>query len=710
MREHQIEFDEELVTKAYNFTVEAHDGQRRNSGEPYSLHPINVALILIELNMDQDSILAGLLHDVLEDTQTSFAEVAAMFSRDIAVLVDGVTKLKRLQYTSKEENQAENIRKMVVAMANDIRVIIIKLADRLHNMRTLEYMSKAKQFAKAKETIEIYAPLAHRLGISAIKWELEDLSLRHMNPEAYKELADKIVLKRRERESYIEDIMRELRESLAENGIKGEITGRPKNIYSIYNKIEKQNKTFEQIYDLTAIRVIVDTEKECYTVLGVVHSLWKMVQGRFKDYISIPKQNMYQSLHTTVMGPKGFLFEVQIRTWEMHKTAEYGIAAHWQYKKGGKGKRTNFDAKLDWLRMLNDWQKDVEDSGEFMETFKADLFSDEVYVFSPKGDVIDLPMGSTPIDFAYRVHSAVGNRCVGAKIDGRIVPISTKLKTGNVVEILTSSNSPGPSVDWLKIVRTSQARNKIRHWIKKSQRENNIIKGRELLEREIKRQGIPQEEILKAEWLEGVYKKLSFNGLEDMYASIGYGSTPLTQVMPKLREYYREENDKDLPIVEGLNYQQAPSKQPKSINGIKFDGVDNLEVKFAKCCNPVPGDDILGYITRGRGVSVHRADCPNMANIDTARLIGVNWDTTKESSYLVHLNVTAYDHVGYLNKVTKVMLDLGLNIASINARKNKDRTFSIDFMVEIKGKEQIDQLFEKVMALNGTLKIYRVKA
>lgn len=708
MDKNKIEYDPELVKKAYYFTKNAHEGQLRNSGEEYFIHPINVSLILINLNMDEATIIAAMLHDVLEDTEISFEEIEHEFSNEIAVLVDGVTKLKRLKFKSKQESQAENVRKMVMAMANDIRVIIIKLADRLHNMRTLEYMTKAKQFEKATETLEIYAPLAHRLGINTIKWELEDLSLRYLEPETYYELVEMIDMKRAEREEYISSIMEILRENIAELGFECDITGRPKSIYGIYNKIKKQGKTFDQIFDLTAVRVIVNTVKDCYSVLGVVHSLWKPIQGRFKDYIAMPKANMYQSLHTTVIGPKGEIFEVQIRTWDMHKTAEYGIAAHWKYKEGGR-KKDNFDEKLQWLRLLMDWQKDLTDSKEFMETLKGDFFSDEVYVFSPKGDVIGLPAGSTPIDFAYRVHSAVGNHCVGAKIDGRIVPINTKLKNGNILEILTSPSSSGPSIDWLKIVKSPQARNKIRQWFKKAQKDENIIKGRDALEKEVRRQGFNFNEILKDEWLEGIGKKLSFNNLDDLFASIGYGSTPLTQILPKLKELHKEhyKTDED---IDQISISKSVKPRARSVQGIRFEGIDNLEVKFAKCCNPVPGDEILGYITRGRGVSIHRADCPNMANIDIERVIPVEWDTTKESFFNVHVNILAYDRVGYLANISKIIQDMGLNITNLSARINKDKTFMIDLLIEIKQKEQIDELFKKIMSVEETVKIFRVKA
>ena len=531
--------DMALIIKAYSFGDAAHEGQFRNSGEKFFIHPFHVAMILADLNMDTATIVAGLLHDVIEDTDITYEDMANEFSVEIADLVDGVTKLKKLEYKTKQENQAENLRKMVLAMAKDIRVIIVKLADRLHNMRTLEYMTDEKKKEKALETLEIYAPLAHRLGISKIKWELEDLSLRYLEPEKYYDLVEKVSRKRREREAYIQEIIHSLQKQLDDMNIHCEISGRPKNFYSIYKKMAIQGKDFEEIFDLTAIRVLVDTIKDCYGVLGIVHTLWKPLPGRFKDYIAMPKPNMYQSLHTTVIGDEGEIFEVQIRTYEMHRTAEYGIAAHWKYKEG-KSKTESFDKKLAWLRQLLEWQSDLKDPKDFMETLKIDFFTDEVFVFTPRGDVINLPEGSTPIDFAYRVHTDIGNSCVGAKINGRIVPLNYQLRNGNIVEIITSVNSNGPSRDWLDIVKSTQAKSKIRQWFKLKDKDTNAIKGKEALEKELKRQGYKVNEILREDWLKSIANKASINTVEDLYASIGYGNIRLNQVITKLKDFYSE--------------------------------------------------------------------------------------------------------------------------------------------------------------------------
>lgn len=700
--------DIEKIKKAYNYADQAHDGQLRNSGEEYIIHPIAVATILAELNMDDDTIIAGLLHDVLEDTDVTYEQMTEEFGEDVTKLVDGVTKLKKIKYKSKQENQAENLRKMVLAMANDIRVIIIKLADRLHNMRTLEYVNRTKQIEKATETLEIYAPLAHRLGISTVKWELEDLSLRYLEPEKYYSLVEKVQKNRRERETFIDEIINVLHVAIEELSIEGDITGRPKSIYSIYKKMYQQNKAFDEIFDLSAVRVIVDTVKDCYGVLGAVHTLWKPIPGRFKDYIAMPKANMYQSIHTTVIGPAGEIFEVQIRTWEMHRTAEYGIAAHWKYKEGGSEKQSNFDKKLTWLRQLMEWQQDLSDPREFINTVKEDFSSDEVFVFSPMGDVFDLPEGSTPIDFAYRVHSAVGNNCVGAKVDGRIVPLTYKLKSGNIVEILTNPNSSGPSRDWLKIVKSSQAKTKIRQWFKRQQRDENIVIGRDMLEKEVRHQGYTFNEILKDDWLVSVANRLSFNTIEDMYAAIGYGSIQLTQIMPKLKElhkaYYKTEES-----AKKSTY-HSPQRGSSS-QGISIKDVDNIQIKLAKCCNPIPGDNIVGYITRGRGVSVHRADCSNIENItDKDRLIDVYWDDTEEKSYPVEVQIIAIDRSGYLAGITQLINEKELNLVGMNARSNKDKTFSINIIVEIKDTRQIDDLLAGVRSIKGTLDVYRVKS
>ncbi len=702
--------NKEMITKAYRLSEKEHEGQFRSSGEPYFIHPVAVANILADLSMDDETIMAGLLHDVLEDTDISYDEMKEEFGEEVTKLVDGVTKLKKISYKSKQENQAENLRKMVLAMSKDIRVIIIKLADRLHNMRTLEYMNRNKQIEKATETLEIYAPLAHRLGINTIKWELEDLSLRYLEPEIYYELVEKVKLKRQERESFIQDIIMVLNVALEELDIESEISGRPKSIYSIYKKMYQQGKAFEELFDLSAVRVITDSIKNCYGVLGAVHTLWKPIPGRFKDYIAMPKPNLYQSLHTTVIGPKGEIFEVQIRTWEMHKTAEFGIAAHWKYKEGTTGKKSTLDDKLSWIRELMEWQRDLSDSREFINTIKDDFSMDEVFVFSPIGDVIDLPEGSTPIDFAYRVHSAVGNKCVGAKIDGRIVPLTYKLKTGNIVEILTSSNSSGPSLDWLKIVKSSQAKTKIKQYFKKKERDHNIIKGRDILEKEVRKQGFTFNEILKDEWLYSVMERMSFKNMDDMYASIGFGTTPITQVMPKLKELHKEYYKTDDPVSE-LQEKYDKIKAPvSSEHGIILKGVDNIQIKIAKCCNPVPGDEIVGYITRGRGVSVHRKDCSNIVNIDDKnRLIEVSWSEDEESKYNVEIKVIAFDRFAYLASLTQRISELGIDTRGMNVVKNKDKTFDINLIVEVNHTKQIEEVLAAVRSVKGTLDVYRVK-
>ena len=572
-------------------------------------------------------------------------------------------------------------------------------------------MSEEKKIEKATETLEIYAPIAHRLGMSKIKWELEDLSLRYLDPEGYYDLVDKVSKRRKEREAYIQKIIGELDEKLREINISRDINGRPKSFYSIYKKMVYQNKNFEQIFDLTAIRIIVDSIKDCYGALGIVHTMWKPIPGRFKDYIAMPKPNMYQSLHTTVIGPEGEIFEVQIRTWDMHRTAEYGIAAHWKYKEGNI-KTDNFDEKLTWLRQLLEWQKDLKDPREFMETLKIDFFTDEVFVFTPKGDVINLPNGSTPIDFAYRVHTAVGNNCVGAKVDGRIVPLDYKLKNGNIIEVLTSANSNGPSRDWLKIVKSSQAKNKIRQWFRREERDLNINKGKEMLEKEVKRQGYKLTEILKEDWLKNTAGKLSLNNSDDLYAALGYGSVTLTQVMPRLkdlhREHYKIRDEKA--IIEGkIKEQPYPKKEKRITQGISIEGLDNIKVRFSKCCNPVPGDEIIGYITRGRGVSIHRRDCPNVPHTDTQeRFIEVKWDTSEKAEYPAEIQIKAIDRLGLLTEITQRITDSNLGLLSLNARTNKEKMVIINMILEIKDIDQLRELMKKVRRLKGVIDVYRV--
>lgn len=698
--------DLSLIIKAYHFGDSAHTGQLRNSGEKFFIHPANVALILAELNMDDATIIAGLLHDVIEDTDISYEEMGKEFGFEIAALVDGVTKLKKLEYKTKQENQAENLRKMVLAMSKDIRVIIVKLADRLHNMRTLEYMTDSKKKEKALETLEIYAPIAHRLGISKIKWELEDLSLRYLEPEKYYELVEKVSVKRQEREEYINKIIETLYLKLEEMDIKSQINGRPKNFYSIYKKMAIQGKHFEEIFDLTAIRILVDNIKDCYGVLGIVHTLWKPLPRRFKDYIAMPKPNMYQSLHTTVIGEKGEIFEVQIRTYEMHRTAEYGIAAHWKYKEG-ISKAENFDSKLTWLRQLMEWQNDLKDPKDFMETLKIDFFTDEVFVFTPRGDIINLPEGSTPIDFAYRVHTDVGNSCVGAKIDGRIVPLNYKLNNGNIVSVITSSSSNGPSRDWIKIVKSTQAKTKIRQWFKLKDRSTNIIKGKEMLEKELKRQNYKVNEIMKEEWLKNVAGKFSINSVEDLYSSIGYGNIKCNHVITRLKELY--EKTLDFKLDESTLKKPVQKKAKKSYNGISIEGVDNVKTRISKCCNPVPGDKIVGFITKGRGISVHRADCPNIEeDAEENRLIEVQWDSKETTSYPADIQIRAIDRSGLVAAIAMKLSEMDVSLLSIDGRTAKDKTVLIKMSIEINDIKQLENILREIKKVKSVMDAYRV--
>jgi len=703
----------EKIREAYAFAERAHEGQFRSSGEPFIVHPLEVGFILIDLGLDIDTIVAGLLHDVVEDTGVKIEELKEKFGPEVAKLVDGVTKLGKISYKSKEEQQAENLRKMFLAMAQDIRVIIIKLADRLHNLRTLEYVDEDKQREKAYETLEIYAPLAHRLGIYKIKWELEDTSLRYIDPKGYYDLVEKVAVKRREREAYIQNIIETLKKRMEETNVEGEIEGRPKHFYSIYKKMYMQHKDFEQIYDLLAIRVIVNTVKDCYGVLGIAHTLWKPIPGRFKDYIAVPKPNMYQSLHTTVIGPKGEPFEIQIRTWEMHRTAEYGIAAHWKYKEARKSS-SDLDEKLAWLRQLLEWQSDLKDAREFMETLKIDLFTDEVFVFTPKGDVIDLPRGAGPLDFAYAIHSAVVNKCTGAKVNGRIVPLDYELKTGDIVEILTTSAANhGPSRDWLNIVKTSQAKNKIKQWFKKERREENIIKGKEMLEREAKRQGYTLSQLIKNEWVEAIWKKYGFHSLDDMYSAIGYGGITTNQVLLRLIDEYKKavksepKDVQDLTIKEG----QKPQKEKKYTDkGVQVKGIGNVMIRFSKCCNPLPGDDIIGYITRGRGVSIHRTDCINLEDpfLEKHRLIEVNWTDDKKTSYNAEIQIIANDRQGLLADITKTISEMKINVTAVNARTTRRKQVVINLTLEINGIDQLDKVMKQFKKMTDVLEVFRV--
>jgi GTP pyrophosphokinase len=706
--------DFELLKEAFELSKAAHDGQQRISGEPYITHPVEVAIILAELELDCTSIIAGLLHDTIEDTTCTFEQLKSKFGEEIANLVDGVTKLGKIPYTTKEEQQVENLRKMFLAMAKDIRVILIKLADRLHNMRTLKYMAPEKQIEKAKESLEIYAPLAHRLGMSKVKWELEDLSLRYIDSKGYYELVEKIAKKRKEREAFIHEIMGTLTQKTKEIEIDAHLDGRPKHFYSIYKKMYEQNKTIEQIYDLFAVRVLVHSVKDCYAVLGLVHELYKPMPGRFKDYIAMPKPNMYQSLHTTLIGHEGIPFEVQIRTWEMHRIAEVGIAAHWKYKEG-KSNDGDLDNKLSWLRQLLEWQKEMRDAKEFMETLKIDLFTDEVFVFTPKGDVISLSAASTPIDFAYAIHSAVGNKMMGAKVNGKIVPLDYSLKNGDIVEILTASNIHGPSRDWLKIVKTSQAKNKINQWFKKEKREENIVRGKEIVEKELKKNGLTYAQLFKPEWVDLLLKRYNYNSVDDLYASLGFGGITINKVISKLKEEYKKTlkpEELEEQIFEAVSSQKSEKKKkivPE--NGIVVKDIENCLVRLSRCCNPVPGDDIIGYITRGRGVSVHRKDCVNVINApDPAdRIIEVSWYSANNVAYKADITVMANDRTALLMEITNVIGEARIPLKAINARTTKEQIAIMNLTLEIVDTEQLEKIIKKLKKVVGVFEVTRNK-
>ena len=708
--------DIDLVKKAYDLAFEAHKEQKRESGEPYITHPISVAMILADMGMDTNTIVAGLLHDVIEDTDYTYEDISNIFNVEVANLVDGVTKLGKIKYKSKEEQQADNVRKMLLAMAKDIRVIIIKLADRLHNMRTLKYMKPEKQKKKAQETLDIFAPLAHRLGISKIKWELEDLCLRYIHPEEYYDLVNMIAEKRVEREKFISRIIKELKENLDKANIDSDIEGRPKHFYSIYRKMVNKHKSIEQIFDLTAIRILVNTVKDCYAVLGIVHTIYKPIPGRFKDYIAMPKPNMYQSLHTTVIGSEGKTFEIQIRTFEMHRTAEYGIAAHWKYKSGINGtdsKDMTFENKLTWLRDILEWQKEAVDATEFMEGFKLDLFSDEIFVFTPKGVVINLPAGATPIDFAYKIHTDIGNKCVGAKVNGKIVTLDYKLKTGEIVEILTSSSSRGPNIDWLNIANSNQARSKIKQWLRKARREENLERGKEMLDKECKKQSLVFSDLSKGPLYDKLLKRYHLNNVEEIYVAIGEGELLSSTVISKLKENVvkqvsEEELNKNIEEQIAKTERQIKKKQNY---GVTVKGLNNIMVRFARCCNPVPGDDIAGYITKGRGVSVHRKDCSNFKAIvekQREKVVDVSWGTEKGAAYVAELEVKAEDRMCLLSDVMLVITDSNLSLLSLNAKSGRNGVANINIQVKIDNIEQLKELMKKIRRLQGILDVYRV--
>ena len=718
IRKYHPEDDMDLVRRAYQYAEKAHEHQKRKSGEPYFSHPCAVAVILTDLMLDATTIAAGLLHDCVEDVDGVTQEtIRQEFGQEVELLVDGVTKLSQLNFASREEAQAETLRKMFLAMAKDIRVVLIKLADRLHNMRTLKYQKPERQIPIARETLDIYAPLAHRMGVYTIKWELEDLALRYIDPEAYQELVRLVGMKREERERLIADVSQQLSVRLREAGIKAEITGRPKHFYSIYKKMKSQNKTFDQINDLIALRVLVNTQQDCYFVLGVVHTMWPQVPGRFKDYISMPKANMYQSLHTTVVN-QGKPFEVQIRTFDMHRTAEYGIAAHWRYKEG-RANENELDQKLSWLRRILDWQSDVRDPGEFGELAKVDLFADEVFVFTPKGDVISLPRGATPLDFAYRIHSAVGNRCIGAKVNGRIVPLAAQLETGDFVEVMTSASSHGPSRDWLNIVKTSEAKAKIRAWLKKEQRDVNIPLGKDMLEKEAKRLGYSLNQLLKGDAPAIIEKRFSAQSLDDVYAMVGFGGLSCAQVINRLVDEYKKNNKVEeaaaaIAAAVKEEPQQPQRKQHQSSsNGVIVKGESGMLVRFARCCNPLPGDSIVGYITRGRGVSVHRADCVSLKDPDMEkdRMIEVEWESQgADASYEAEIRLITYNRTGLLAEISVMLAAQNVPVSTISGHAYKDSTYIFHVSIIIKDTAQLNRIIRELKKKPDVIEVDRVSS
>ena len=723
VRKYHPSDDISMIEKAFRIANDAHKGQVRKSGEAYIIHPLCVAIILAELELDKETIVAGLLHDVVEDTVMTDEEIAREFNEEVALLVDGVTKLGQLSYDAdKVEIQAENLRKMFLAMAKDIRVILIKLADRLHNMRTLKYMKPEKQREKARETMDIYAPIAQRLGISKIKTELDDLSLKYLEPEAYYDLVEKIAMRKGARDEYVQKLVKEVKNHIEDAGIEATIDGRSKHFFSIYKKMVNQGKTIDQIYDLFAIRILVNDVKDCYAALGVIHEMYKPIPGRFKDYIAMPKPNMYQSLHTTLIGPDGRPFEIQIRTYEMHRTAEYGIAAHWKYKEAANGNAVGGEEeKLSWLRQILEWQRDMSDNREFMSLLKSDLdlFSDTVFCFTPSGDVKNLPNGSTPIDFAYSVHSAVGNKMIGAKVNGKLVPIDYKIQNGDRIEIITSQNSRGPSRDWLNIVKSTQAKNKINQWFRSEFKEENILKGKELLEKYCKTKGINWPDINKPEYQAKILRKYGFQHWENCLATIGHGALKESQVANRMQEEYRKDHplvvtDEDvLKKVEHANVERQPVEH-RSKSGIVVKGLYDIAVHLSKCCSPVPGDEIVGFVTRGRGVSIHRTDCINMINLsdmEKARLIEAEWSSDSADSeagtYLAEINIYGNNRTGLLVDLTRTFTERGIDINSIHSKTSKQGVATISISFETKGKEQVNGLIEKLRQVDSVIDIER---
>lgn len=715
MKKNNKKSDLKLIRRAYDFAKEKHGNQLRKSGEPYIIHPVQVAYILAGLELDDATICAALLHDVAEDTEVTIKDIAKEFSSEIAEMVDGVTKLGNLKYTSAEEQQVENYRKMFLAMGKDIRVILIKLADRLHNMRTLKFLRRDRQLAISKETQDLYAPLANRLGMYSLKWELEDLSFKYLNPDEYREIVEGIDKKRGERLQFINQIVEQINEELKRQKIKAEITGRAKHLYSIYRKMQRDNKSLDQIYDLFALRILVDNVKDCYAALGVVHELYNPMPGRFKDYISVPKPNMYQSLHTTLIGPKGTPFEVQIRTYEMHRIAEFGIAAHWAYKEANKFKKTSVtvqDDKLAWLREALEWQKDMQDPQEFLNTLKTELFVDEVYVFTPKGQIKVLPRGATPIDFAYCIHAEIGHHMTGCKINSKMMPIITALKNGDIVEIITSDQSKGPSRDWLKFVKSTSAKNKIQSWFKKTQRAENIEKGKDLIEKEIKRIGISYSKIFKNEYVQVALDRYKFNNVEDMYSAVGFGAITASKVIAKILEVYKKDNQDEYieQTLEELINERTRKTKPSSV-GIVVKGIDNCLVRLSKCCNPVPGDEIVGFITRGRGVSVHRKDCVNVKDLISQedRMIDVYWYNEQNSSYNVDIEILANERNGLLADIIKQIASVKTRLVAVNSKVNKEKIVVTEVTVEVENLDDLNNILKALRKIDNVYEVNRKK-
>lgn len=723
VRKYHPSADISMIEKAYKVAFEAHKDQVRKSGEPYIIHPLWVGIILADLEMDKETIVAGMLHDAVEDTEMTLEDVSREFGEEVALLVDGVTKLGQLSYSQdKLEIQAENLRKMFLAMAKDIRVIIIKLADRLHNMRTLEFMRPEKQQEKARETMDIYAPIAQRLGISKIKIELDDLSLKYLQPEVFQQLVQDLNDRKTKREEFVQQIVAEVSKHMKNANIQAKVYGRVKHFFSIYKKMVNQNKTLDQVYDLFAVRIIVDSVKDCYAALGVIHEMYTPIPGRFKDYIAMPKINMYQSLHTTLMGPSGQPFEIQIRTEEMHKTAEYGIAAHWKYKEGSDAAKSmqSQEEKLNWLRQILEWQRDMSDNREFLSLLKGDLdlFAEDVYCFTPNGDVKNLPNGSTPVDFAYAIHSAVGNKMVGARVNGKLVNIDYKIQNGDRIEILTSQNSRGPSRDWLNIVKSPQAKSKINQWFKKEFKEENIVRGRELIVAYCKAKSINLSNILKPKYQQSVQRKYGFRDWDAVMAAIGHGGLKEGQVVNRLVEEYEKEHKKEitdetiLAKLSGADNQTVHIGRSKS--GIVVKGIDDMAVRFSKCCNPVPGDEIVGFVTRGRGMSIHRTDCVNMLHLSAAereRLIDAEWENNDDNEnagkYLAELKMYANDRQGLLMEISKIFTEAKIDVKSMNVRTSKKGTATLELGFIVRGREELNRLIEKLRQLDGVMDIER---